>query len=172
MPIIPFETSVPILGDSVFLAPTATLIGDVQISDAVTIMFGAVVRADRAPISVGTGSNLQDTVVVHGDPGFPAVMGSGVSVGHGAIIHGATIEDHCLIGMGATVLNGAVIGEGSLIAAGTVVLEGTVIPPGSLVAGVPGKIRRTVTEEERAAIAENARTYQRLGKSYREAANS
>jgi len=172
MPIIPFESSSPIQGKNVFLASTATLIGDVQIDDDVTIMFGAVARADRASISVGAGSNLQDNVVIHGDPGFPAVIGAQVSVGHGAIIHGATIEDHCLIGMGATVLNGAVIGEGSLIAAGTVVLEGTVIPPGSLVAGVPGKIRRTVTEEERAAIAENGRTYQRLGASYREAANS
>ena len=172
MPIIAFESSVPTLGADVFLAPSATLVGDVVIEDTATIMFGAIARADRAAIRVGSGSNLQDNVVIHGDPGFPALLGQDVSVGHGAIVHGATIENTCLIGMGATVLNGAVIGEGSVVAAGTVVLEGTVIPPGSLVAGVPGKIRRDVTPEERAAITENARTYQRLGKSYREAANS
>ena len=172
MPILPFESSLPTVGNNVFLAPSATLIGEVRIDERVTIMFGAIVRADRAAISVGSGSNLQDNVVIHGDPGFPTVIGSDVSVGHGAIVHGATVENNCLIGMGATVLNGAVIGEGSLIAAGTVVLEGTVVPPGSLVAGVPGKIRRSVSDEERTAIQENARTYQRLGAAYREAASS
>ena len=172
MPILPFESSLPTVGENVFLAPSATLIGEVRIDEGVAIMFGAIVRADRAAISVGSGSNLQDNVVIHGDPGFPTVIGSDVSVGHGAIVHGATVENNCLIGMGATVLNGAVIGEGSLIAAGTVVLEGTVVPPGSLVAGVPGKIRRSVSADEVAAIGENARTYQRLGAAYREASNS
>jgi carbonic anhydrase/acetyltransferase-like protein (isoleucine patch superfamily) len=130
-------------------------------------MFGAVLRADRDRIVLGKGSNLQDNVVVHGDPGSPALIGEGVSVGHSAIVHGATIENDCLIGMGATLLNGSVIGAGSLVAAGSVVLEGTVIPPGSLVAGVPAKVRRELTESEREAIRKNALTYQELGRSYR-----
>ena len=97
---------------------------------------------------LGARSNLQDNAVVHTDHGFPALIGAGVSVGHAAVVHGCTVEDDCLIGMNATVLNGARIGTGSLIAAGTVVLEGTVIPPRSLVAGVPGKVRRELTETE------------------------
>jgi len=130
-------------------------------------MFGAVLRADRDTIRLGADSNLQDNVVVHGDPGFPAVIGSGVSVGHGAIVHGATVSDHVLIGMGAVLLNGCQIGSECIIAAGTVVLEGTIIPAGSLVAGVPGKIRRETTPEERAQIRGNASTYQELGTRYR-----
>jgi carbonic anhydrase/acetyltransferase-like protein (isoleucine patch superfamily) len=115
---------------------------------------------------LGERSNLQDNVVVHGDPGAPARIGSGVSVGHGAVVHGCTIEDDCLIGMGATVLNRAVIGSGSLVAAGAVVLEDTVVPPGSLVAGVPAKVRRELTEEERAGIRRNADTYVTLSRTY------
>jgi carbonic anhydrase/acetyltransferase-like protein (isoleucine patch superfamily) len=106
-------------------------------------------------------------VVVHGDPGFPAHIGAGVSVGHAAVVHGATVEDDCLIGMNATVLNGSVIGRGSLVAAGSVVLEGQIIPPGSLVAGVPGKVLRQLTEDEQHAIRQNALTYQELGRTYR-----
>jgi carbonic anhydrase/acetyltransferase-like protein (isoleucine patch superfamily) len=131
-------------------------------------MFGAVVRGDRASISVGAGSNLQDNVVVHADPGFPATIGSGVSVGHQAVVHGATIKDDVLIGMGAVILNGSVIGSGSIIAAGSVILEGAIIPPRSLVAGVPGKVRRATTDEEVQAIKDNAATYRELKDSYRQ----
>ena len=110
-------------------------------------------------IEVGAGSNLQDNVVVHTEDGSPAIVGSGVSVGHGAVVHGCTIEDGCLIGMNATVLTGAVVGRDSLVAAGSVVLEGAVIPPRSLVAGVPGKLRRELTDEEIAALHGNASRY-------------
>ena len=127
-----FGENSPQVDDSAWIAPTATLIGNVSISADAVVLFGAVLRADRDAITLGMGSNLQDTVVVHGDPSFPAHIGAGVSVGHAAVVHGATIGDNCLVGMSATVLNGAVIGEGSLIASGTVILEGTIIPPGSL----------------------------------------
>lgn len=167
MPHHSFGEDSPSVADDAYIAPSASLIGKVTIGDGAVVMFGAVVRADRDEIVLGAGSNLQDNVVVHGDPGFPARIGSGVSVGHGAIIHGATIEDSVLIGMGAIVLNGAHIGTGSLVAAGSVVLEGTVIPPGSLVAGVPGSVKRETTEAEREHIRTNAATYQELGAHYR-----
>jgi len=166
MPLVPFGDKKPEIREGVFLAPNATLIGQVSIGQNVTIMFGAVVRGDRDAITVGDGSNLQDNVVIHGDPGFPTHIGSGVSVGHGAIVHGAIVGNDTLIGMGATLLNGVTVGEGCLIAAGSVVLEGTNIPAGSLVAGVPGKIRREITLLEREAIVDNALTYRALGRDY------
>lgn len=129
-------------------------------------MFGAVLRADMDRIVIGEGSNIQDNVTVHTDFGIPMILGKNVSVGHNAVLHGCTVEDNCLIGMGAIVLNRAVIGEGSLIAAGTVVLEGTVIPPNSLVAGVPGKVRRELTDEEREGIIQNAANYVTLSRKY------
>jgi carbonic anhydrase/acetyltransferase-like protein (isoleucine patch superfamily) len=144
---------------SAWIAPTATLIGAVTIGARTGVYYGAVVRGDSSTIAIGAGSNLQDNVVVHADPGFPATIGSGVSVGHAAVLHGCTVEDDCLIGMGAVVLNGAVIGRGSMIAAGAVVLEGAVIPAGSLVAGVPGKVRRDLTAEEQDGITRNASGY-------------
>ena len=112
----------------------------------------------------GEGSNLQDNVSCHVDDGFPLTIGRGVSVGHGAVLHGCTIEHNVLIGMSATVLNGSVIGAGSLVAAGTVVLEGSIIPPCSLVAGVPGKVRRELSDDEVAGITKNAQTYQELAR--------
>ncbi len=168
MPLLPFREHQPSVSPTAWLAPTATLIGDVTVHDQAVVLFGAVVRGDRASISVGAGSNLQDNVVVHADPGFPATIGSGVSVGHQAVVHGATVEDNVLIGMGAVILNGSVIGPGSIIAAGSVILEGDIIPPRSLVAGVPGKVRRTTTDEEVQAIKDNAATYRELKDSYRE----
>jgi carbonic anhydrase/acetyltransferase-like protein (isoleucine patch superfamily) len=167
MTLLFFGNHQPRVATSAFVAPSATLIGQVSVDEDVTIMFGAVLRGDRDAISVGAGSNLQDNVVVHADPGFPTTIGQQVSVGHGAIVHGATIKDSVLIGMGAVVLNGCEIGEGSIIAAGAVVLEGEKIPPGSLVAGVPGKIRRDTTAEERSHILTNAQTYRELGAHYR-----
>ena len=163
---VPFDSHEPQVPSSSFVAPTATLVGQVTLHEDSVVMFGAVLRADRDAIELGAGSNLQDNVVVHGDPGFPARIGAGVSVGHSAVVHGSTIEDDCLIGMNATLLNGSVIGQGSLIAAGTVVLEGEIIPPGSLVAGVPGKVRRALTDGEVDAIRANAQTYQELRRTY------
>lgn len=157
--IVPIHGSTPFIPDTAWVAPNATLIGGVTLGDRASVFYGAVLRADIAAITLGAGSNLQDNVTVHVDEGKPTTIGAGVSVGHAAVLHGCTIEDNCLIGMSATVLNDAVIGEGSLVAAGTVVLEGTIVPPGSLVAGVPGKVRRELTAEERERVRDNGVRY-------------
>ncbi len=159
---IAFGGSTPDIHPTAWLAPTATVIGRVSVGAGTGVFYGAILRGDSSTISVGSGSNLQDAVVVHADPDFPATIGSGVSVGHAAVLHGCTVQDDCLIGMGAIVLNGAVIGAGSMVAAGAVVLEGAQVPPGSLVAGVPGKVRRELTAEEREHLVHNATHYQEL----------
>ncbi|WP_104116735.1 gamma carbonic anhydrase family protein [Arthrobacter sp. B1805] len=169
MSIIPFRGHVPAVHDTVFVASTASLIGDVVLGPGSSVFYGVTVRADTAPIRVGEGSNLQDNVVVHADPGFPATIGDRVSVGHSAVVHGCTIEDDCLIGMSATVMNGAVIGSGSLVAAGAVVLEGTSVPPRSLVAGVPAKVRRQLSDDEVAGVKANAERYRSLAEEHRAA---
>ena len=166
---IPFNGAIPSVDPSAWLAPTATVIGAVTIGPRTGVFYGAVVRGDTSTIVIGAGSNLQDGVIVHADPGFPAAIGSGVSVGHAAVLHGCTIEDDCLIGMGAVVLNGAVVGTGSMVAAGAVVLEGARIPSGSLVAGVPGKVRRELSPAERAGVTQNASHYVDLAAGHREA---
>ncbi|MFJ6156513.1 gamma carbonic anhydrase family protein [Pseudarthrobacter sp. NPDC092184] len=167
-PLYPFAGTTPAVHVSVFVAPTASIIGDATLARDSSAFYGVSVRADTAAITVGEGSNLQDNVVLHADPGFPCTVGERVSVGHAAVVHGCTVEDDCLIGMGATVLNGAVIGAGSLVAAGAVVLEGTVVPPRSLVAGVPGKVRRELTEEEYDGVRANAARYRELAAAHRE----
>ena len=149
----------PVLHASAFVAAGARVIGGVTLGEGSSVWYNAVLRADGDTITVGAGSNLQDNVSVHVDAGRPVVIGENVSVGHNAVVHGCTIGDGSLIGMGAVVLNGAVIGEGCLIAGGAVVLEGAVIPAGSLVAGVPAKVRRTLTSEERAGLLRNADAY-------------
>ena len=159
MPLLPFENAEPVVADTAWIAPNATLVGRVTIRAGASVWFGAVMRGDTDDLELGEGSNLQDNVVVHADPGSPAIIGAGVSVGHGAVVHGCRIQDGCLIGMNATVLNGAVIGAESLVAAGAVVLEGTIVPPRSLVAGVPAKVRRTLTDDEVAGMKRNADTY-------------
>jgi carbonic anhydrase/acetyltransferase-like protein (isoleucine patch superfamily) len=157
--ILPFEDYEPVVHESAWVAPNATLIGRVTLHENSSVYYGTVLRGDRAEIVLGAGSNLQDNVTVHCDPGTPAIIGAGVSVGHGAVLHGCIIEDEVLIGMGATVLNRAVIGTGSLVAAGAVILEDTVIPPRSLVAGVPAKVRRELSDEEVARVRQNALNY-------------
>ncbi|QIG40535.1 gamma carbonic anhydrase family protein [Microbacterium sp. 4R-513] len=149
----------PSIDASAFVAAGARVIGDVALGEGASVWYNAVLRADSDAIRVGAGSNLQDNVSVHVDAGHPTVIGENVSVGHNAVVHGCTIGDGSLIGMGSVVLSGAVIGDGCLVAGGAVVLEGTVIPPGSLVAGVPAKVRRELTDEERAGILRNAETY-------------
>jgi carbonic anhydrase/acetyltransferase-like protein (isoleucine patch superfamily) len=166
MLLIPFGGDEPAVDPTAFVAENATLIGRVTVAAGASIWFGAVMRGDTDDLMLGAGSNLQDNVVVHADPGSPAVIGAGVSVGHGAVIHGCRIEDGCLIGMNATVLNRAVVGAESLVAAGSVVLEDTVIPPRSLVAGVPAKVRRPLTDDEVEAMRVNAETYASRGAKY------
>jgi carbonic anhydrase/acetyltransferase-like protein (isoleucine patch superfamily) len=146
----------------VWIADSATVVGSVRIGEHSSVWYSAVVRGDFESIEVGSGTNIQDGVVVHADPGFAVRVGHGVSVGHNAVLHGCTIGDDSLIGMGAVVLNGAVIGQGCLIAAGAVVPAGSVIAPRSLVAGVPGKVRRELSDDEVAANVSNALEYQRL----------
>lgn len=167
-PLHSFAGNAPAVHETAFIAPTASIIGKATLAENSSAFYGVSVRADTAAISVGVGSNLQDNVVLHADPGFPCTVGARVSVGHAAVVHGCTVEDDCLIGMGATVLNGAVIGTGSLIAAGAVVLEGTVVPPRSLVAGVPGKVRRELTDEEFDGVKQNAARYVELARAHRE----
>jgi carbonic anhydrase/acetyltransferase-like protein (isoleucine patch superfamily) len=159
----------PNLHQQSWVAPNATVVGHVTAGPKASIWYGAVLRAEFEPIEIGEGSNLQDNVTVHVDPGFPATIGAGVSVGHNAVLHGCTIEDGCLIGMGAVVLNGARIGAGSLVAAGAVVGQGAVIPPGSLVAGVPGKVKRELSADEVAHNRLNAQVYEHLSDVHRTA---
>jgi carbonic anhydrase/acetyltransferase-like protein (isoleucine patch superfamily) len=149
----------PTVDDEAWVAPGAVLAGAIALAPGASVWYGTVLRAEHERIEIGAGSNLQDNVSCHVDRGFPLTLGSGVSVGHGAVLHGCTIENDVLVGMSATILNGAVVGAGSLIAAGTVILEGAVIPPRSLVAGVPGKVRREITDDEFAGIRRNADVY-------------
>ena len=127
-----------------FIAPTAAVMGDVTLGPRASVWFHAVLRGDMAPIVVGEATNLQDGTIVHVDEGKPALIGARVGVGHRAIIHGCTVEDDCLIGMGSVLLNGVRIGKGSVVAAGAVVPEGMRVPPGSLVMGVPARVARAV----------------------------
>lgn len=158
MPLVPFDGQLPTIHPTAWVTE-ATIIGRATFAAGASAFFGVVVRGDTNTISVGEGTNLQDNVVVHADPDAPCSIGSGVSVGHGAVVHGCTVEDDSLIGINATVLNHAVIGAGSLVAAGSVVLEGTIVPPGSLVAGIPAKVRRELSAEEREGIRRNAADY-------------
>ncbi|WP_102192062.1 gamma carbonic anhydrase family protein [Microbacterium aurantiacum] len=149
----------PSIADGAFIAEGARIVGEVSIGQDASIWYNAVLRGDSAPIVIGAGSNVQDNVSVHVDAGHPVVVGERVSIGHNAVVHGCTIGDGSLIGMGAVVLSGAVIGDGCLIAGGAVVLSGTLIPDGSLVAGVPAKVRRALSGEERAGLLANADIY-------------
>jgi carbonic anhydrase/acetyltransferase-like protein (isoleucine patch superfamily) len=168
---ITFDGHTPVVDATAFVAPNATLIGRVTLAANSSVFYGSVLRGDTDSISIGEGSNIQDNVSMHTDRGLQLVVGSGVSIGHGAVVHGCVIEDDCLIGMGATILNRAVIGTGSLIAAGAVVLEDTVIPPGSLVAGVPAKVRRELSAEEREGVKLNAAHYLELSRAHLAAAH-
>ena len=159
----------PRIHTEAWVAPNATLIGQVSLAARASVWYSATLRAEAEPIEIGFGSNIQDGVTIHVDPEFPATIGSGVTVGHNAVLHGCTVEDDVLIGRGAVVLNGAVIGAGSLVAAGAVVPQGMVVPPKSLVAGVPGKIRRELSDAEVTHNRHNALLYQHLIEVHREA---
>ncbi|MFF9350358.1 gamma carbonic anhydrase family protein [Streptomyces sp. NPDC014734] len=159
----------PAVDADAFTAPTSVVIGEVTMAAGSSVWYHAVLRADCGPIVIGADSNIQDNCSVHVDPGFPVTVGERVTVGHNAVLHGCTVEDDVLVGMGATVLNGARIGAGSLIAAQALVPQGMQVPPGSLVAGVPAKVRRQLTEEELKGIAFNAAAYVGLAGTHRRA---
>lgn len=151
--ILPYKTIFPKIDNSVFIAPSAWVIGDVEIGPRSSIWFNTVVRGDEHYIRIGSDTNIQDNSTIHGTGGkFPVIIGSRVTVGHRAVIHGCIIEDECLIGMGAVLMDGVKIGGGSLIAGGAVLVPGTIVPPGSLVTGVPGVVKGPVSEKQRALI--------------------
>jgi carbonic anhydrase/acetyltransferase-like protein (isoleucine patch superfamily) len=142
-----------------FAADNAVLTGDITLGVDSGVWFGCVLRGDDAPLVIGARTNIQDLSMIHADPGIPNIIGDDVTVGHRCVLHGARIEDGCLIGMGAILLGGSVIGKQSLVAAGAVVKDGFVVPPRSLVAGVPAKIIRSLTDAEVARIAQSALGY-------------
>ena len=168
MPLYEIEGQSPSLpaDGSAWIAPSADVIGDARLGDAVSVWFGAVIRADNTPIVIGARTNIQEGAMLHSDPGSPLTIGEGVTVGHHAILHGCTIADNVLIGMGATVLNNAVIGADSLVGAGALVTEGKVFPPGSLIVGVPAKAVRTLTPEQIAGLTLSAAAYSERGAAY------
>lgn len=146
-------------GDGHFVAPNAAVIGQVTLHSGTSIWFGCVLRGDVERITIGEGSNIQDGTVIHADPGYPVVVGRNVTVGHNAMLHGCRIGYGSLIGIGAVVLNGATVGKGCLIAANALVTEGMDVPDGGVVMGSPGKVRKSLSAEERDMLALNAAHY-------------
>lgn len=164
-----FCGKVPRNEGAAFVAPNATVQGDVILKAGSTVWYGAVLRGDDGQLIIGENSNVQDNAVLHTGPGLDVTVGRGTSVGHGAVVHGCTVGDGCLIGMHATILNGAVIGDGCLIAAGTLVPENMQVPAGSLVIGIPGKVVRPVSAAQAAAIKANEEEYLGLARAHAEA---
>ncbi|SVB60371.1 uncharacterized protein METZ01_LOCUS213225 [marine metagenome] len=154
-----FLTKEPTLAEDVFIAPGATVVGDVRLGSRSSVWYGCVLRGDINFIQIGEGTNVQDGSIVHLDDDYPAVVGDYVTIGHAAVIHACIVEDECLIGMNATILDGAVVGRRSIVGAGSLVLQGMKIPSGSLVAGVPAKVKRLLSEEEQDALKPWAEKY-------------
>jgi len=166
--IMPFEGVMPRIHSSVFIAAGARIVGDVEIGEASSVWFNVVIRGDVHFIRIGRRTNIQDLTMCHvTHRRHPLVIGDDVTVGHSAVLHGATIHDGVLIGMGAKVLDRAVVGSGSLVGAGSVVREGFVVPEGTLVAGVPARVIRDLTDSERAAVARGALNYESYVERYR-----
>ncbi len=157
----------PKIDSTVFIAPTAQIIGDVHIGKQSSVWFHSVLRGDLEKISVGERTNIQDLSLCHADENIPLKIGNGVTIGHRSVLHGCSIEDDCLIGMGAIVMNQAVIGKGSVVAAGTVILEKTIVPPYSLVASSPGKVKKTYKNKN-----EIEKAIKIMSESYMESAQS
>jgi carbonic anhydrase/acetyltransferase-like protein (isoleucine patch superfamily) len=165
--LIEYQGKRPKLGRNVFIAATATIIGDVEIKDGASIWYGTVLRGDNDRIVVGCDTNIQDNCTVHTDAGFPALIGDRVTVGHNAVIHGCTLDDECLIAINAVVLNGAHIRQGSVVAAGAVVREGHAVGPNQLVAGTPAAPKKTLPSESRQMILQPIEDYRQLSALHR-----
>ena len=159
MPLYSIDDSSPSLAPGAWAAPSADLIGDVRLGERASVWFGAVIRADNTPIIIGEDSNLQDGSIGHSDPGLPLVVGARVTVGHQAILHGCTIADDVLIGMGAKILNGATIASECLVGAGALVTEGKSFEPGMLIVGAPARAIRPLSDAEKQALRVSAAHY-------------
>lgn len=159
MPIFEIDGASPQLGEGAWIAPSADLIGDVRLGSRCSVWFGAVIRADNTPIILGDESNFQDGAIGHSDPGAPLTIGARVTVGHQAILHGCTVEDEALIGMGARILNGAIIGAQSIVGAGALVTEGKSFEPRSLIVGSPARAIRQLSDEQVAMLRLSAAHY-------------
>jgi carbonic anhydrase/acetyltransferase-like protein (isoleucine patch superfamily) len=159
MPLYALNDLAPMVAPDAWLAPSADVIGDVRLGARASVWFGAVIRADNTPILVGEESNIQDGAIGHSDPGLPLTIGARVTVGHQAILHGCTIADDCLIGMGARILNGAVLEPECLVGAGALITEGKRFERGSLIVGSPARVVRQLTDEERQALRVSAAHY-------------
>ncbi|QGJ71842.1 Hexapeptide repeat-containing acetyltransferase [Planctomycetales bacterium 10988] len=157
---------------TVFLAAGSQIVGEVHLAEEASVWFNAVLRGDTTPLTIGPRSNIQDGAILHADPGFPTIIAEEVTVGHGAIVHGAKITSGALIGMRAVLLNGAQIGEESLIGAGAIVKEKQVIPPGVLAVGTPARVVRELTQAERKGLRETALRYVEAARQYRETSGS
>ena len=157
----------PVIHPNAYIAPNATVVGDVHIGAGSSVFFGSVLRGDREPITIGEDTNIQDNCVLHQEYGCPTTVGSRVTVGHGAILHGCTIGDETLIGMGAILLNGAVIGRHCIVGAGALVTQNTVIPDGSLAFGSPARVKGPLDEEGLAQIRRAAASYQQEAMDYK-----
>ena len=168
MPFYALGDFAPQLAPGAWAAPSADLIGDVRLGPRASIWFGAVIRADNTPIIIGEDSNIQDGAIGHSDPGFPLTIGARVTVGHQAILHGCTIADDCLIGMGARILNGVVLETECLIGAGALITEGKSFPRGSLIVGSPGRAIRQLSDEEKQALRVSAAHYAEKAARYAE----
>lgn len=166
--VLPYNDFIPNIGQNVFLAPYASVIGDSVIGDRSSIWFGAVVRGDIAAVKVGDETNIQDHSILHVGDDKPCVVGNRVVIGHRAILHGCTIEDECLIGMGAVILNRAVIGKGSIVGASALVTQDTIVPPNSLVLGMPAKAVRELNEDERNSQSNYAKKYVNVAQNYQQ----
>jgi carbonic anhydrase/acetyltransferase-like protein (isoleucine patch superfamily) len=159
MPLYSIGDLRPQLGPSAWAAPSADLIGDVRLGEHASVWFGAVIRADNTPILIGEDSNIQDGAIGHSDPGFPLTIGARVTVGHQAILHGCTVADDCLIGMGARILNGAMLETECLVGAGALITEGKSFPAGSLIVGSPARAIRQLTDQEKQGLRVSAAHY-------------
>ena len=156
--------------DNFWIAPNASVIGDVNLERDASIWFNAILRADNEPITIGEGSNVQDGAIIHTDPGYACNIGKKVTVGHMAMLHGCSIGDGSLIGIGSVVLNGAKIGKNCIIGSKALVTEGMDVPDGSMVLGIPGKIKKTLTEEEQSVVPLGADHYIDNYKKYKQLA--